>query len=353
TEGDRAGWRIQTTSAHLVEDPHVSIADLHLHAGDALQLTYVEDRDGDGLGAREERAHGTSDLDPDTDQDGLLDIEEIRHGWIEGFTGQHVLPDPLWVDTDDDGLDDAAEREAASHPWLADTDGDGRLDGEDPAPTVFDWTEVPMDHLAWWPLDGSLAAADGGPQLQTVDEQWALSGWEADHTGRVPGAIDFHWGTSHHEHYATASLTWGTKGAWSLAVWVRLDEQANPAALLHSDWERPGLFVQDGSVQIGLVDDAQGQQTTTALAQAALPSGTWAHVVATAEVDGTHTVYRLFVDGVQRDHSEVLGTFAAGDALTIGSGWSDVDLNALLGDVRVYDRALAPGEVFLLASDPG
>ena len=53
---------------------------MELKSGDTLHLVYIEDRDGDGLGLRQERAYRTDPDNPDTDSDGLLDGEEIENG---------------------------------------------------------------------------------------------------------------------------------------------------------------------------------------------------------------------------------------------------------------------------------
>lgn len=63
---------------------------------------------------------------PDTDGDGLSDLEEREEG-----------TDPLDIDSDGDGLTDSEEvRVTGTNPCGGDTDGDGRSDGYDPAPTV-------------------------------------------------------------------------------------------------------------------------------------------------------------------------------------------------------------------------
>jgi hypothetical protein len=85
----------------------------------------VGDSDGDGLTADEEAAAGTDPQDPDSDDDGLNDGDEVH---------QHRT-NPLDADTDDDGLDDGAEIELGTDPLKADTDGDGVPDANDPFPT--------------------------------------------------------------------------------------------------------------------------------------------------------------------------------------------------------------------------
>lgn len=77
------------------------------------------DKDEDGLTNGEEKDLGTDPKIADTDGDGLLDGEEVNT----------ALTDPLVADTDADGLVDGDEDAAGCDPLVADGDGDGYLDG--------------------------------------------------------------------------------------------------------------------------------------------------------------------------------------------------------------------------------
>lgn len=86
---------------------------------DANPLDAVGDFDQDGLNGATERGLGTHPKLADTDGDGLLD-------------GEETLSDPLRRDTDGDGLSDFAEVRHPSlptNPTLADSDTDGAPDG--------------------------------------------------------------------------------------------------------------------------------------------------------------------------------------------------------------------------------
>ena len=74
----------------------------------------IDDTDGDGL---------LDSVDPDDDNDGLKDEEEIEFG-----------SNPLLPDTDFDGLTDLEEFEIGTKPIVSDTDGDSINDFEDPFP---------------------------------------------------------------------------------------------------------------------------------------------------------------------------------------------------------------------------
>jgi len=88
----------------------------------ATYFTYDPDLDNDGLLNSEEVALGTDPRNPDTDGDGLTDGQEVLT----------YLTDPLKADTDGDGLTDGQEvKTYGTDPLKADTDGDGLTDGQE------------------------------------------------------------------------------------------------------------------------------------------------------------------------------------------------------------------------------
>lgn len=122
-----------------------AFGDVRLLGGDSIYVLYVRDEDRDRLFAREEYLAGTLDSDPDSDDDGLLDGEEVKEGWrvfrVDGALVPPVAPydedtlvfsDPTRADADGDGLLDPDERAAGTDPNNADTDGDTYCDGDGP-----------------------------------------------------------------------------------------------------------------------------------------------------------------------------------------------------------------------------
>ncbi|MFT5189521.1 MAG: hypothetical protein ACI957_002551 [Verrucomicrobiales bacterium] len=85
-----------------------------------LDATPEEDPDEDGLNNLAEMNGGTSPVNADSDGDGRTDGEEVNGA---------VTSDPREADTDRDGLTDGAEIAAATDPNNRDTDGDGFGDG--------------------------------------------------------------------------------------------------------------------------------------------------------------------------------------------------------------------------------
>ncbi|HEX5591255.1 MAG TPA: hypothetical protein VFX65_13270 [Candidatus Limnocylindrales bacterium] len=87
----------------------------------AISFSFDPDSDDDGLTDGEEVILGTDPFDPDTDDDGLTDGQEVE---VYGT-------DPLDPDTDDDGLNDGDEIAAGTDPFDPDSDDDGLSDGDE------------------------------------------------------------------------------------------------------------------------------------------------------------------------------------------------------------------------------
>lgn len=103
------------------------------------------DKDGDGLTNLEDYELGTEISNPDVDDDGLKDGDEIN---------VHQT-NPFEADSDSDGLDDGAEIALGTNPLDEDTDKDGFKDGSDPNPLVFDQDKIEIGLVGYWPLDES------------------------------------------------------------------------------------------------------------------------------------------------------------------------------------------------------
>lgn len=100
-----------------------------------------QDLDGDGLTNTEEALAGTDPNDPDSDDDGLSDGDEVDiHG-----------TDPLDPDTDDDGLGDGAEVNTHNtDPLMFDSDGDGLSDGAEVNTHNTDPNDTDTDNDGVW-----------------------------------------------------------------------------------------------------------------------------------------------------------------------------------------------------------
>jgi hypothetical protein len=132
-------------------NPAVDFEKNVLRAGEQFTFMFVQDKDSDGVYAREEYLYGSSDLNPNTDGcpdddagtpeydgtctegrfDTLSDFEEIKEGWavqVERQLARMVYPDPVQPDSDGDILLDNEERDCGLDPRQRDTDLDGISD---------------------------------------------------------------------------------------------------------------------------------------------------------------------------------------------------------------------------------
>lgn len=136
-----AFWTVAGTRAGMAA-PGASFEDIRLRAGDELRLLYTLDADRDGVYSGEEAFYGSSDTDPDSDDDGVEDRIEAKFGRDAGVGSglpgypRRVFSDPRLADSDGDGLSDGEEFALGSDPTETDTDGDALSDGVDPFPLV-------------------------------------------------------------------------------------------------------------------------------------------------------------------------------------------------------------------------
>jgi len=98
----------------------------------AIRWAADADPDHDGLGTADEYRHGTNPLDPDSNDDGILDGAAVASGVSATRT-----------DVDGDGLTNAVERAKGTDPFNRDTDADGVGDGQDCFPLDPTRTQCP------------------------------------------------------------------------------------------------------------------------------------------------------------------------------------------------------------------
>jgi hypothetical protein len=113
-------------------------------------LSHRPDSDNDGLDDVDEPGHGTDPLDPDSDHDGLPDGWEVDHGLDPDSNSGEAGANG---DPDHDGLTNAEEYAAGTDPQDYDTDHDGLPDG---------WElTYGLDPLVALGDDGALGDPDG------------------------------------------------------------------------------------------------------------------------------------------------------------------------------------------------
>jgi len=204
----------ETGSSDEVSDPTsdsdndgLSNADEDVNGNNAVDEGETDpndpDSDNDGLLDGEEVERGTDPLNPDTDGDEVPDGDEVERG-----------TDPLNPDTDGDGLADGVEIRIGTDPLNPDTDGDGLADGSedrdgdgeidacDSTPPLIDVNgDGEVDDCETDPLnpdtDGD-GTEDGGETLPVVcarESEPAVvrhitSGWVAVHSEQLGAPVD-------------------------------------------------------------------------------------------------------------------------------------------------------------------
>ncbi|SDK75420.1 hypothetical protein [Microbulbifer yueqingensis] len=147
------------------------------------------DRDGDGLSDWLEFTAGTDPTNPDSDNDGVLDLKDSQpldpryglDGDSDGLPDAFELAYPYFLnpadpadatrDSDGDGLDNLAEFIAGTDPGHMNSDQDGVMDGEDIAPADARYAEdrdgdgLPMK----WELEWGLYDEDPRDALGDLD----------------------------------------------------------------------------------------------------------------------------------------------------------------------------------------
>ena len=152
-------------------------ADIGIRSGDTLALILGEDRDGDGLTARMERMYLSSDLDTDSDDDGLDDLFEVK-GWDNGE--EHYTSSPALADTDYDGRDDYSEYTEGTDPGnILPSFGDftGSITASDitSSSVTFNW-DADDDVVHFW------LYKNGSMEQETINHYCTWTGLEANTT---------------------------------------------------------------------------------------------------------------------------------------------------------------------------
>jgi len=159
---------------------------------DGTDDMYDVDDDNDQLIDTDEITAGTDPLDSDTDDDGLLDGQEV-HG-VDVGDGVIFTSDPLDVDTDDDMLTDTQEITGTgkyytkSDPRQIDTDSDGLTDYEESITHESDPMRVDTDGDQL--NDGAEIQHGANPRNVDTDQDGILDGDEVNIHGTDPVNLD-------------------------------------------------------------------------------------------------------------------------------------------------------------------
>nr|WP_275690781.1 hypothetical protein [Halorubellus sp. JP-L1] len=222
----------------------------------------VADSDGDGLDDGAERDAGTNPLVADSDGDGLGDGREVHD----------LGTDPLATDTDDDGLADGREVESTgTDPLVVDTDGDGLGDDREVTAIGSDPTEADTDGDGL--RDGrEVRDLETDPTEADTDGDGLADGREVEVVGTDPTVADTDGDGL--DDGVEAAETGPLAAADPLArdVFVELDymrgERPDPdaVALVVDRFANAPIENPDGSTGVALhvvVDDAIPREPTT------------------------------------------------------------------------------------------
>jgi hypothetical protein len=354
--------------------------------------------DNDGLTNLQEFQIGTLANVADTDADGLNDGAEVNRvdaGLPAPPTGAPAPTNPLNPDTDGDGLRDGVETDTGtfvnsnntgSDPLVQDTDGDGFVDGvevaqgsnpvnaaitPDPGPRIqLISTNLPPGVLNYWTNSGSFSngfafeASLGGGTVQTIQGVTAL---------RLPGggnAAPYYTGMT---NPAAANLTGDP--VYSIEAWIFNESLVGEEMIIA--WGRRGgnglnsAFSHGNSGAFGAMghwggrDLPWGPNGDTPATQAVIANNLaptvnrWTYLVYT--YDAITSTQRGYINGVQVAEETIADLLIAAQGTTgvapfrIGAQNNETGAvingdpgrasGLAIGEIRVYNRALPPGEI--------
>ncbi len=277
-----------------------------------------DDEEPDGLTNDLEYAHGTNPLDPDSDNDGLNDGDEVLV----------YLTDPLDADSDDDGLNDGDEVSAGTDPHLSDTDEDGIPDG--------------------WEVDHGLdplvddAGADPDNDGATNGEEYdagsdPMAPWSIPVPPPAGTALDF----DGVDDYVSLGDVAVSGNQLTVEAWVK--PQAVASARILEKLEDYGVQFTAGNVvrfmtKYGFTWDTLDGQSSNAV-------DTWVHIACV--LDGaTKWIYVNGEPDGQRSYSQNVKVTT--NPLIMGAaspGGTSGNIDAVIDEVRVWNVARTQQEI--------
>ena len=241
--------------------PGVDLDDLVIRAGEQYDFVFTQDKDRDGVLAREENLHGSSDLlsntdgclddgpDPDEACDALTDKQEIQDGWRVQLKRSPqsfpVFSNPSQADSDRDMLLDHEEKACELDPRQRDTDLDG----------LTDWEE-----LNGMLLNGGTLDVDGWPDGLMVSRN-PLTNEIVDFDGDGTLDVILPYSTELGELHPAGLVTHEAKEACSAILSIDgfatnpLDPDTDNDLISDAIELKLGLNPNDGSDGAGFLDD--------------------------------------------------------------------------------------------------
>jgi hypothetical protein len=293
--------------------------------------------------------------------EGTIDQTSITFTPANWFVPQTVtvtgVDDP---DVDGDQLYSVVTSAAAS--------GDPRYDALDVADvllTNLDNETAPAVPLAHWALDegsGAVATDGSGNGLNgSLGGNLDTTGWVTTAAPTIsvnPYALQFD-GVDDHVSLPSGGVLDIAGNAVTLSLWINLDKLPNAiggtgfAGIYDSVQDSYVFYEDDLSDELRFkVTDADGTAERPGIPAADLQTGRWYHVVGV--YDGEAGQASIYLDGELKDvHSNMFltGAVKPGQVAALGRDGtaSQSYFQGRLDEVQVFDRALTPEEILLLA----
>jgi|GEM_PF-179679 len=369
-----------------------------LLAGSDMNNNQEDDTDGDGIKNHEDVYPEWVAVSQDDDGDGLPD--QWNNGcYASCQTNSGLTLDPYPFDFDNDGIKDANDA-WPEHPAVAvDDDHDGWPDS---------WTEVcdascqissgyTLDqHLfdqdndgaqdtyeflssswaaslsAFWMMDDTPVAVDSGlyeEKTQSTNQVTSIengNGALAEANGQIDGAIAFDGAKTDYASFINPAELLGTK-LGSIEHWVKVESIDRQGMVYFSNhiegaagydgWTgsdvleiHTGFKEVEGETTSGdasfTYQDGDGAKLT--ITGGTMVVGQWHHMVATFNVNGSA---RLYLDGHQVNATGMSNRTYSHHSITEGfigrvsSSAGNRDLNGVIDELRIWNRALSAAEV--------
>jgi hypothetical protein len=139
----------------------------------------------------------------------------------------------------------------------------------------------------------------------------------------------------------------GSYNGITIACWVRHSRSTWQTVVERSVWNRSdgiGLCMDNNGSGVDFGHYGRGDYVRS---KTDVQDGQWHHIAGTMSKSGGNYIYRIYVDGkLDNSITNSMGLPATSGAWAIGArsngGWP---YKGLIGDVRIFDRALSPSEI--------
>lgn len=289
------------------------------------------DNDSDGLTNLQEYQLGTDPANPDTDGDGVNDLNDV-----------FPLDPAETMDTDSDGIGNNRD---------LDDDNDGIYDSVDNCPLADnpyqEDSDFPAGMVSYWKFEegsGSTANDSVGSNNGTIN---GAAAWTT--SGRSGNALIFDGSNDYISVPHSSTLNMDSTTGISFGAWIWL----NPACqngcsgyIMGKDWgngQGYGMTYNNGIVQVrGSNSDCNNNSTSIGVS---VTAGIWTHVMGTISPGNPGTI-TLYKDGIPVNSlNDAYYCNSNGANFYIGGLTTTYYFSGLIDEVAVFNRALTVSEI--------